>query len=104
MTSLSSRCLPTMGAGVERGPTEDSERTRCGVSYLVVIGILPPHIAHHVASSLRGRLTWYSNQRSQISIQTINDDNGGILQSILCLPSLANSAACMQDLFTGTAR
>jgi len=36
-----------MGAGGERGPIEGSERARCGIVYLVVIGILPRHIAHH---------------------------------------------------------
>ncbi len=63
-----------MGVGGARGPREDSERTGCGISSLVVIGILARHIAQHAAFSLGGCLTRYSKQRSLAEIELrVND-------------------------------
>src|SRR5258708_9521457 len=66
MTNVNSCCLPTIGAGGERGVIEGSERARCGFSsYLAVIGILPCPIVHHEAF-LRSRLTQYSKQQDLV--------------------------------------
>src|SRR6266700_5667796 len=69
MTSASSRCLPTMAAGGERGAIEGPERTRCGFSYLAVIGIFPCPIALHEASLWR-HLTQYGKQKDLLHPRT----------------------------------
>src|SRR4051812_43299316 len=67
MTSVNSRCLPTRGAGGERGDIECSERARCGFSYLPVIGILLHPIAHNEAS-LRSCLTQYVKKKTYYTL------------------------------------
>ena len=72
--SLSSRCLPTMGAVGERGNIDGSERALCGFSsYLAVIVILPCPIVHYEVS-LRSRLTQYSKQRTYYVLEQALDD------------------------------
>src|SRR6266487_6771160 len=65
MTSVNSRCLPTMAAGGERGAIEGPERACCEFSYLAVIGIFPCPIALHEASLWR-HLTQYGKQKGLI--------------------------------------